>query len=205
MKNKVVLIRHGETKWNREGIFRGHSDVPLNENGLAQAAATAEYLKELELDELHCSPLSRARQTAEAICRNRSIKPRLADAFIDISFGPWKGKSYHELSDLYPEQIRIWKEQPHLHSLPGAETLDEARLRAFTAMQSLVTANPGKNIAILSHRVILKLLLLAAINAGNESFWKIKQDTCCINRLDYNRESGFTIITVNETYHHTYS
>lgn len=77
MNNKVVLIRHGETKWNREGIFRGHSDVPLNENGLIQAKATADYLKELKLDELHCSPLSRARQTAEAICRNRNIKPRL--------------------------------------------------------------------------------------------------------------------------------
>jgi len=197
----IILIRHGETEWNKEEIFRGRSDIPLNKNGLAQAAAMADSLKDLELKAVYCSPLSRARQTAEALCRGRNLKPQNREAFIDLSFGPWEGKSYKELARLQPEQIRLWQEQPHRHGLPGVEPLNDALERSFPEMEALAEANLGGNIAIVSHRVILKLLLLAAMNLGSESFWMIKQDPCCINMLEYHREKGFIIARINESCH----
>ncbi len=197
----IFLIRHGETKWNSEGVFRGRSDIPLNKNGLKQAKATGDYLQKIDFAAVYCSPLSRARQTAAALCLKRSIKPQLRDALTDISFGPWEGKRYDELASLYPEEIKTWREQPQRHNLSGAETLAEAGQRAFSEMKILAEANQGKIIALVSHRVILKLLILQAINLGSEAFWKIKQDTCCINMLEYNPESGFVIVRLNDTCH----
>lgn len=88
MQTAIFLIRHGETAWNSEGIFRGQSEIPLNERGLQQARATGEYLQAINFDAVFCSPLSRARQTAEALCLDRIIKPQPVYALIDISFGP---------------------------------------------------------------------------------------------------------------------
>jgi len=197
----IILIRHGETDWNKEEVFRGRVDIPLNDNGLGQAAAMADSLKDLDLKAVYCSPLSRARQTAEALCQGRNLKPQIREAFIDLSFGPWEGKSYNELAKLKPDQIRLWQEQPHLFGLPGTESLNDALERSFPELEALAEANLGRNIAIVSHRVILKLLLLAAMNLRSESFWLIRQDPCCINMLEYHRKKGFIIIRINESCH----
>lgn len=201
MSGLIFLIRHGETAWNNEGIFRGQSDIPLNERGLQQAKATANYLQAVDFKAVYCSPLSRARQTAEAICSGRVIKPLSISAFTDISFGPWEGKSLSELEALYPEAIKTWRESPEQHKLQGAETLNEAMSRSYHKMEILARENRGKNIAIISHRVILKLLILAALGQDSKGFWKIKQDTCCINMLEYKENSGFLLVRLNETCH----
>lgn len=127
--------------------------------------------------------------------------PQPNSAFNDLSFGAWEGKSLKELATLYPEEIKIWQREPHRHSLPDAETLSEARQRAFAEMEKLAKTKTDKIIAIVSHRVILKLLLLGALNLGNEAFWKIKQDTCCINVLQYTAQNGFVVVKINETCH----
>jgi broad specificity phosphatase PhoE len=201
MQTAIFLIRHGETAWNSEGIFRGQSDIPLNERGLQQARATGEYLQAIDFNAVFYSPLSRARQTADALCRDRIIKPQSVDAFIDISFGPWEGQAYSKLETHYPEAIRIWREEPEKHQLEGAETLEEAKARAFNKLLRLAEENSGKNIAIVTHRVILKLLLLAAVGLNSSAFWKVKQDTCCINLLEYSAAKSFIIVKLNETCH----
>lgn len=201
MSSLLFLIRHGETAWNSEGVFRGQSDVPLNERGLKQAKATADYLKSVDFTAVYCSPLSRARQTADAICLGKAIKPTPVNDFTDISFGPWEGKSFTELEALYPEAIKTWRENPEKHKLPGAETLSEAMSRSFGQMELLARENQGKNIAIVSHRVILKLLILAALRLDSKGFWKIKQDTCCINMLEFEDKEGFVVFKINETCH----
>ncbi len=201
MSSLLFLIRHGETAWNSEGIFRGQSDVPLNDNGLKQAKATADYLKSVDFTAVYCSPLSRARQTADAICLDRIIKPSPVNDFTDISFGPWEGKSFTELESRYPEAIKIWRENPEKHKLPGAETLSEAMGRSFGQMKQLAQKNQGNSIAIVSHRVILKLLILAALGLDSKGFWKVKQDTCCINMLEFEDKEGFVVVKINETCH----
>ena len=201
MSKIIFLIRHGETAWNNEGIFRGQSDIPLNERGLQQAKATSDYLQSVDFAAVYCSPLSRAMQTADAICMGRDIKPIPVPAFVDISFGPWEGKSFSELETLYPEAIKTWRETPEKHMLPGAETLSEAMSRSFKKMESLARVNKGQNIAIVSHRVILKLLILASLSLNSNRFWHIRQNTCCINMLEFEGDKGFVVVKINETCH----
>ncbi|MGM0652002.1 MAG: histidine phosphatase family protein [Bacillota bacterium] len=201
MSSLLFLIRHGETAWNSEGVFRGRSDIPLNKRGLQQAKATADYLKSVDFTAVYCSPLTRSIQTADAICLDRAIKPTPVTAFTDISFGPWEGKSFIELEALYPEAIETWQKRPEKHKLPDAETLNEAMSRSFNQMELLAHENQGKNIAIVSHRVILKLLILAALRLDSKGFWKIKQDTCCINMLEFEDKKGFVVVKINETCH----
>ncbi|MDW7738646.1 MAG: histidine phosphatase family protein [Bacillota bacterium] len=201
MDTGIVLIRHGETVWNKEEIFRGRSDVPLNDHGLLQAAATAEMLIDLEFSAIYSSPLSRAMQTAEAICNSRDIKPQPREALTDMSFGPWEGKPYRELAKLYPEEIRKWRETPHQHDIPGIEPMKEVLERAFPEFERLAESNQGKIIGIVSHRVIIKLIILHVMNAGPESFWKIKMDPCSVHMIEYKRGQGFIIVRMNESCH----
>ena len=84
---KVILIRHGETDWNTQQIFRGRIDIPLNESGLAQARAVRESLKDTKIDRIYSSPLSRAFETARILGENRNLKIETEEAFVDIDFG----------------------------------------------------------------------------------------------------------------------
>jgi broad specificity phosphatase PhoE len=97
--------------------------------------------------------------------------------------------------------MSIWKREPEKLRLEGVETLEQVRKRAFDEMQKLVKANRGGSIAIVSHRVILKLLLLSMLNLGSDYFWKIRQNSCCVNRIEHSETDGFIILTVNETCH----
>ena len=87
---KIILIRHGETDWNREQIFRGRIDVALNEVGLAQAGAVKESLKDVKIDRIYSSPLSRAFETASVLGENRGLGVEIEKGFIDIDFGKWQ-------------------------------------------------------------------------------------------------------------------
>ena len=89
---RIILVRHGETDWNKEQIFRGRIDVPLNSTGLKQAKATGEALKDWKIDAVYSSPLSRALDTAKAIAElHPSISFKEAEGFTDIDFGKWQG------------------------------------------------------------------------------------------------------------------
>ena len=92
LTTSIYLVRHGQTAWNKEEIFRGRSDIPLNETGLKEAELAGEYLKKKEIHAIYSSPLSRAFQTAQKIGRLHNLEVRPLNGMIDMSFGGWEGK-----------------------------------------------------------------------------------------------------------------
>lgn len=201
MKTRIVLIRHGETSWNRDKVFRGRADVPLNEEGLSQAAMTGEALSEVALNAVFSSPLERARQTARAVADRHGLEVQEDPAFTDINFGEWQGVPHREVEQRYPEEYCNWRERPHCLAVPGGETLAEVRERAWRRLEELVAEWEGRTVAVVSHRVVLKLLLLSALGLENRDFWRLKQDTCAINVVDYSEGYGFVLNRFNETCH----
>ena len=200
MTTSVYLVRHGQTAWNKEEVFRGRTDIPLNETGLREAELAGEYFKRFELDAIYSSPLSRAFQTAQKIARFHPIEVHPLDGLIDMSFGSWEGHALKEVEEMDGERYQQWKEEPHLVKFPGGETLDEVRGRAMAALETVVGKYPEKTVALVSHRVINKVLLCAILGLDNSHFWQIAQGTTAINLIQY-RNGKYILSLMNETCH----
>jgi broad specificity phosphatase PhoE len=198
----VYLVRHGQTAWNREEIFRGRTDIPLDETGLRQAELAGEYFKGMEIHAIYSSPLARAWQTAEKIAVLHSVEVRPLEGIIDMSFGNWEGHPHQEIKEKDSERYRLWREEPHRVKLPGGESLEEVRIRSMAALEGVIRNHPGKTLILISHRVVNKVLLCGILGIDNSHFWQIGQDTTAINLIQH-RNGRFVLSLLNETCHLT--
>ena len=196
----IYLVRHGQTAWNKEEIFRGRTDVPLDEVGLKQAELTGEYFKRIQIHAIYSSPLSRAWQTAQKIARFHPLEVQLLEGMIDMSFGGWEGHAHQEIREKDPVPYRAWREEPHLARLPGGETLDEVRMRAMAALEEVIRLHPEHTVVLVSHRVVNKVLLCGILGIDNSHFWQISQDTTAINLIQFKR-GKYILSLMNETCH----
>ncbi len=197
---EIYLLRHGQTAWNKDQRFRGRKDVPLSEHGLKEAEAVADVLENEEIDYIYASPLSRSVQTLGPLATRLGKKVELMESVIDMNFGDWEGVSVIDAEKQYPEMFETWKRHPEKVTFPGGESLAQVQERAMLGILGLAKKFPDKKIAICSHRVITKLVLLGLLGAGPEKFWVIFQNAACINRFSYNPPTAI-IKGVNETYH----
>jgi broad specificity phosphatase PhoE len=197
---RIYLIRHGTTEWNREEVFRGRVECPLNDTGQAEARATAAYFQGIKIDRIYSSPLARASETAGAIAAGRGVEVILESAFTDLDFGEWQGHPLKEVREKYPDLYRAWRERPQDVTFPKGENLDQVRTRSWEKLLRIAQGNPDRTVVIVSHRVINKVLLCAALGLDNSHFWQIKQDTTAINCLEYSR-GAFTVSLLNDTCH----
>jgi broad specificity phosphatase PhoE len=197
---RVYLVRHGQTEWNKNLIFRGRIDIPLNEKGHREAEAIAEALKDRNIDAIYTSPLGRSIETARPTAEFFDLEIVCVPGLIDISYGDWEGLSFNEVKKRYKNQYTKWEKRPDLVRFPKGETLNEVRGRSFCAMKDIVKENPGKSVLIIPHRVINKVLLCAILGIGNSHFWEIKQDTGCINLIEYSSDA-FVLSLMNDTCH----
>jgi broad specificity phosphatase PhoE len=198
--SSIYLVRHGQTAWNREEIFRGRTDIPLDETGLKQAELAGEYLKEVEIEAIYSSPLSRALETAEKIARFHNLKVQPLEGIIDMSFGNWEGHAHQEIKKNDSEIYRQWVETPHLVRLPGGESLDDVRVRSMAALDEVIRKHPGKALILVSHRVVNKVLICGILGLDNSHFWQISQDPTAINLIQ-RRNRKYILSLMNEICH----
>lgn len=197
---EIILIRHGETDWNREQVFRGRIDVALNEVGLTQARTVQESLKDTEMDGIYSSPLSRACETARIVGEKRNGEVRVEEGLIDIDFGAWQGLSHQQVKEAYTDLYATWLTQPHVVTFPDGESLKEVRRRSMEALEKVIKKNPGKTLALVSHRVVLKVLLCTILGLELSHFWFLRQDTCAINRVEH-KDGNYFLKLLNDTCH----
>jgi broad specificity phosphatase PhoE len=197
---KVMLVRHGETDWNRKEVFRGRIDVELNQNGRDQARALAESTRIFQIDAIYSSPLSRSLETAKIIADVHGLDVKVADSFIDLHYGEWQGLEHRKVKEKYPDLYLRWQESPHLVRFPGGESLEDVRERALKELGNIVTGNEGQTVMIVSHRVVSKVMLCSIIGLDNSHFWRLRQDNCCLNIFDCS-EDDYTICLLNGICH----
>jgi len=205
-KTVILVIRHGNTKFNKEKIFRGHTDIPLDDTGLEQAEKTGRLLRSIDIGNIYCSPLSRAFQTAQKISAHQKKPAHIIkdEGFIDLSFGEWEGKGFDQAQKEYPEIYNTWVRTPHLTHIPGGETLAQAKGRSWKALNDIMEKHKGGNglrvFAIVSHRVINKLIINSILGLDESKFWQIKQDPCCVNVFEY-RYGNYFVSKINHSSH----
>ena len=195
---QILLVRHGETAWNAEEVFRGQADVPLNKNGLKQAELLGKYLSRKKIDAVYSSPLKRALKTAEAIASRQSLKVNIAPALIDMNYGKWQGLTTVEVKQQYPKIYQTWLETPERAAIPAGESLDDVKNRAWPFLEEIVAKHDGQNVALVSHRVVHKVLICALLKIGNAAFFKFKLDTAGITRFEVDKKRA-VLVSHNDT------
>jgi len=196
----IYLVRHGQTAWNKEEIFRGRTDIPLDEIGLKQAELAGEYFKEMEIHGIYASPLARAWETAQKIAQFHDLKVQPLNGIIDMSFGKWEGHPHQEIQKNDREIYRQWREEPHKVRFPGGESLEDVRVRSMAALEEVIRLNDGKTLIFVSHRVINKVLICGILGIDNSHFWQISQDPTAINLIQY-KNGKYILSLMNETCH----
>jgi len=200
MATTILLIRHGETDWNRERVFRGVFDIPLNDNGRDQARLAAEALRSDNIDAAFSSPLSRAVETANIILEPHGIDASLHQGLLDFDYGDWTGKKDLDVALRWPEEHALWNSRPHSLRVPEGDTLQDVFNRAFNAMEEITKEYDGRTVALFAHRVVNKLLVLGALGLNLDRFPFIVQGNCCVNKF-VRIESGYIVEFINDTAH----
>jgi broad specificity phosphatase PhoE len=196
---KLILARHGETVWNVEKIYRGRTDVNLDEVGIKQAELLGNYLSNWELEAIYSSPLRRALDTANIIARYQQPSVHIADGLIDFDYGEWQSLSEQEAKRLYPALHNEWHNNPHTVKMPGGESLEDVRSRAIEVVNDVVSRYQG-SVILVSHRVVNKVLICCLLGLGNSHFWNIHQDVGGITIFNY-VDGRFVLTSHNDTSH----
>jgi broad specificity phosphatase PhoE len=198
---RIILVRHGQTAWNRQDLIRGQVDVPLDDTGLAQAAATAARIAtEWKPVALYSSPLQRAVQTAQIIAARVGLEVRPVTDFNDLNFGQWQGLSYAEVRQRWPELSQAWSQVPHTVTFPNGESLAQVRERAMSALHQVIEQHPDGDVVVVGHVALNRVLLCAMLGLDDSHHWRIGQDTCAVNMIEW-RKSVFFIGSLNDTCH----
>ena len=201
MRTTIYLIRHGECAGNREGLFRGRYDFLLNEVGIEQARSLAGELKGVHFDAVYSSPLSRALETAKAICEGREIEPIVEQGFNNIHLGAWEGKPKKEIAEKFPKEFRLWRTEPEKLRMAGAETLEKVQARAVKALARITEERMGEGFAVLTHRAVIKPLIAGILGIPAPYFWKLNPETASYSIIEHTMERGYALTLFNQTRH----
>ena len=200
MSTKLLLVRHGETAWNRGNIFRGSYDIPLNDNGRDQARHLAKANAGRKIDVAYTSPMSRAVETGRLMLEPHGIEPIVCERLTDFDYGDWTGIENDEVAKKWPEEHARWCAEPHTLRVPGGNTLQEVSDAAFGAVEGIARKHDGQTVALFAHRVVNKLLVLRMLTLGLERFPFIRQDNTCLTEFD-RVEDGYVAVGLNDTSH----
>ena len=185
--SRLLLVRHGETEWNRQKRFQGQIDVPLNNNGHAQARRASEFLATVKIDKAFSSPMLRPKDTAlEILSKHPSIKLELFDELKEISHGLWEGKFEHEIEAEFAGQLDIWQSQPETVQMPEGENLQQVWDRIAIIWQKIVESVPaGETALVVAHDAVNKAILCLLFDFTPEQFWVFKQGNGGVSIIDY--------------------
>ncbi len=197
---KFILVRHGQTEWNRVERFRGRIDLLLDATGLRQALAAALRIKDLPVSAVYSSPLQRALETAKIIANQLDLTVESLDGLIDLDFGEWQGLNASEAAKRDADLYRLWIERPDLVRFPGGEELADVRERVMAVVDDIAVKNPDQLVVLVSHNVVCRVLLCSLLGLDNSHFWQLGQDVCAINAFEI-RDGISTVTTINDTCH----
>ena len=187
---RLLLVRHGETQWNKESRFQGIKDIPLNENGKAQGRKAAEFLKDVTIDFAVTSSMLRPKETAELILEHHPHVTLESNSQLqEICHGLWEGKLESEIEADFPGLLTQWKSAPETVQMPEGENLQQVWDRAIAAWNEIVktysnTDSPQTGIVV-AHDAINKVIICYLLGLKPDNFWNIKQGNGAVSVIDY--------------------
>ncbi len=173
---RLILIRHGQTEWNRSGRWQGQTDVPLNPEGRRQARQLAEQLRQERFDTIYTSDLGRARETAQALAEVTGA-PLIEDARLrEINLGTWEGLLFDEIRRRDGDRLDRFRSQPAGERAPGGEGVLDVQDRSLAALEEIVRRHPRGSVALVSHGLTLAVLKIHLMGLPLDSVWDVEPD-----------------------------
>ena len=186
-KTIVILIRHGETDYNKSHRYQGALDIPLNETGLHQAELLAERLKDVPIDVFVSSPMERAYVTTEKVAAAHGRQIDFVDNRLkEAGYGDWAGKTFKEIEAAHPKEYLLQWKKRWAYTPPGGESLQSIQKRYRAALDDIVAKYPGKIVLVGAHSAGNSAVICSLLNMPlKERYNQIKQDNTCVNVLEY--------------------
>ena len=198
-EQELIMIRHGETEWNKNRRYQGQEDVSLNEKGREQARLAAEALAGEDLDMICASDLSRAYDTASELTADRELEVREFPDLRELDFGNWGGQSYEDIVENDEKRFKDWLENPGETSPPEGEAMDEFRERVCGAFDRIIE-HEAEKIAVVAHGGTLRIFLVDILDIPLERYTRLYFDNGGITRIKF--YDGNPVVTlVNSTHH----
>ncbi len=192
---KLILVRHGETVANQEGLLDGQHDTELSENGKKQISVLADYLKEIRIDKIFCSPLSRSKETAQAIAKGRDVKIVQRSELLEIDCGICTMMKRTKVIEDYPELYKGWQDliDP---PFPEGECLRDVENRIEPFLNEIIDGDSDQTILIAGHGSLNVCILGKYLEIKHGLRFKIRQDNSAINILSF-KGNEFSIDGIN--------
>ena len=180
---KIYLVRHGETDWNQAGLLQGQTDIALNDQGLEQAHDAAERLKKVPFEIAFCSPLIRAKRTAEIIIGDRKITLTTDERLRELNFGPWEGVDIQSIKDAASQPFT----NPGSYIPPvGAESFAQLYKRSGEFVDQVLLPLEGtyETVLVVAHGGVNRSILNPVLNIPVDDFWRMHMGNCATAILD---------------------
>ncbi len=181
---KLILVRHGETDWNRVDRIQGWLDIPLNEKGRRQAERLAEELAGMKISAIYSSPLKRAFQTAEIIAEKYHLSVQKVSDFKEINQGKWQGLPVSEAKKKYKNLYQRWLTHPLEVVPPGGESLEEVYQRVKKTCQTLVNNHPQETLCLVTHKVTAALTKCYYLGLDRNRIWELLPENATWEMID---------------------
>lgn len=184
-KTRLYLARHGETTTSSEFRYVGHMDVDITENGLEQMKNLRDRLMNEDIHGLFCSDLLRSRKGAQIIGSIHDIEPIAYADFREINLGIWEGLTRDEIIEKYPEDYNNRLQDLAYTGIHDGESFKDLQVRVMKKLTLILDEWKGKNIVLLAHGGVNRVILFDALNLDLQLLPRIDQDYGCLNIIDY--------------------
>lgn len=199
----VFLVRHAQTEWNASKVFQGNLDSNLTPEGLRQAQQLATRLSREPLAAVYSSDQGRSLRTAETVAAAASLQVVPSLELREIDCGEWTGRGYQEVRELWPVEFYNWKNRPHVHHMPGGESVLEVQQRALRFIRGLGERHPGQVVCVVTHHTVVRTVVCALRGMPLEKLWEgSPQANCAINVLELDGE-GSRLVAACDSAHLT--
>jgi phosphoserine phosphatase len=192
---RILLVRHGETEWNRVRRIMGREDIGLTETGRFQSLALKEALAHFPLDAVYSSPILRARETAMILTEERDLEPINDERLVEVNYGDWVGKTFSEVRELQGYTPYFKRLQTPV--APNGETLFQVRDRAMSFIHQLKQERHDQTVLAVSHADWIKCLLMEILEIPFANIWRFRIDNVSVSLFESD-EAGDRIICVNQ-------
>lgn len=183
---RLIIVRHGETDWNRLRKTQGMTDIHLTPRGLKQARRMGARVRNMQIQCVFTSPLSRALATANAIASIVRAPVTTDSDLREIAFGEWEGLTFDEIGERYPEELKVWNSDPHLCAPPGqAETLMQVAERSSRFLSRIRKEYDGKTVVAVSHSVPCKTMVALSIGLPLSRIHSLRMDNASMSIIDF--------------------
>ncbi|WP_091299487.1 bifunctional RNase H/acid phosphatase [Amycolatopsis xylanica] len=204
---KLFLLRHGQTAMSVDRRYSGRGDVPLTELGQAQVAAAAKRLAGMkglvtgdEVAPIVSSPLTRTRQTAEAVADALGGRVETHQGLVETDFGEWEGLTFAEAAERDPDLHRAWLSDSSIPA-PGGESFDTVHRRVRKARDELIARYGGRTLIVVSHVTPIKTLLRMGLDAGPSLLFRLHLDLASLSIVEFYPDGNASVRLVNDISH----